>query len=41
MINCKKCENLAENGGNCQGVIGDLEILDCTKFYIIERLRDD
>jgi hypothetical protein len=41
MINCKNCENLTENGGICQGVIGNLVILDCTEFYLIERLRDD
>lgn len=41
MINCKNCKNHTENGGMCSGVTGDLEILDCTEFYLIERLRDD
>lgn len=41
MINCKNCENHTENGGMCSGVMGDLEIVDCTDFYLKEDLRDE
>lgn len=40
-INCNNCENHNENGGRCQGVAINAEVLMCTDFYLKEELRDE
>jgi hypothetical protein len=40
-INCHNCENHTENGGSCQGVSINAEVLMCTDFYLKEDLRDE
>jgi len=41
IINCHNCENHTENGGICQGVAINAEVLMCAEFCLKEELRDE
>lgn len=40
-VNCHNCENHTENGGMCNGVSINAEVIMCTDFYLKEELRDE
>lgn len=43
MNGCKNCKEYPENGGNCPEIFddGNIDVIFCTDFCLMEELRDE